>query len=53
MMAEKLANIGVVGMAVMGKNLALTLKAAASLSVFTTVLPKRQTKLCRITAKRN
>ncbi len=43
-MAEKLANIGVVGMAVMGKNLALTLKAEALPLVSTTVLLQRQTK---------
>lgn len=30
-MADKLANIGVVGMAVMGKNLALTLRVAVLL----------------------
>ncbi len=43
-MADKLANIGVVGMAVMGKNLALTSKAAASLLVSITVQLQRLIK---------
>ncbi len=43
-MADKTANIGVVGMAVMGKNLALTLKAADSQLEFTTGVPLRQNK---------